>query len=417
MKVLLINNFHYRKGGSETVYFNTGKMLEEAGHEVVWFSLADAKNLPCPQADYFAPRGRGPLSRLRNYFYNKAVAQRLDALLEAEKPDIAHVHLIWGGVGAAIFGPLQRHGVPLVHTVHDYRMVCPAYTFRSGRGQVCEQCLEGDYRPCLQNRCAGGSWLRSFLMVKEMQQRQQKYSPLRNIDGFLFVSRFCQEKHIEKMPGFAQARSTVIYNTVPDLLARVAPGGKLPKRGDYLLYCGRLSHEKGVATLLDAVLPHPECTLKIVGTGPMETALREKVAASGATHVEFLGFRTGDDLYRLVAGASFVVVPSEWYENNPMSVIEACALGRPVIGAAIGGIPEIVLEGRTGWLFPSGDARSLEAVLEKALAMPEAAYAEMAAAARAYYEANFSPGKHYRALLAFYRSIIQSRIPSRAHEG
>lgn len=408
MKVLLINNFHYRKGGSETVYFNTGRMLEAAGHEVVWFSLQDEKNLPCEQSRYFASRGRGPLSRIRKYFYNREVARRLDALLDAEKPDIAHVHLIWGGVGAAIFGPLRRHGVPLVHTVHDYRMVCPAYTFRNGLGEVCEQCGEGNWRPCLKNRCSGGSRLRSYLMMREMQQRQKKYPPLANIDGFLFVSRFCRDKHIEKMPGFAGACSTVLYNTVPDLLERVSPDGALPPRGDYLLYCGRLSHEKGVETLIDAVLPHPEYNLKIVGTGPLEANLRAKVAAAGAKHIEFLGFHSGDELYRLVVGASFVVVPSEWYENNPMSVIEASSLGRPVIGAAIGGIPEIVPDGLSGLLFSSGDAKALEEVLEKALAMPAAVYTEMASAARRFYGENFSEAKHFRSLMAFYRSVIQS---------
>ena len=168
MKVLLINNLHYRRGGSETVYFNTGRLLEEAGHTVIWFSLRDGKNLPCDQLADFASRGGNILARLRNYFYNKDVARRLDALLEREHPDIAHVHLLWGGVGAAIFEPLHRHGVPLVHTVHDYRMVCPAYTFRNDRGRICEECSEGNYRPCLKNRCSGGSWIRSWLMMREM---------------------------------------------------------------------------------------------------------------------------------------------------------------------------------------------------------------------------------------------------------
>ena len=406
MKVLLINNFHYRKGGSETVYFNTGRLLEAAGHTVIWFSLRDEKNLPCDQAADFASRGGNIFAQLRNYFYNKDVARRLDALLEREHPDVAHVHLLWGGVGAAIFEPLRRHGVPLFHTVHDYRMVCPAYTFRDGRGRICEACSEGNYRPCLQNRCAGGSWLRSYLMMKEMQRRQKHYHPLQNIDGFLFVSQFCRDKHIEKNPGFAQAYSTVIYNTVPDLLAQLDMSA-LPPRGDYLLYYGRLSHEKGIETLLDAVLTRPDVTLKIVGTGPLEAQLRSRVAAAGASNIEFLGFHSGEDLYRLVAGAAFVVVPSAWYENNPMTVIEACALGRPVIGAAIGGIPEIVREGKTGYLFPSGDSQALGKVLDSALQLDAAAYTALSAAARRLYETHFSEAEHTRALLAFYRHESQ----------
>lgn len=407
MKVLLINNFHYRKGGSETVYFNTGRLLEAAGHTVVWFSLQDPKNLDCDQAGDFAKRGGNLFARLRNYFYNRDVARRLDALLEREHPDIAHVHLLWGGVGAAIFEPLRRHGVPLVHTVHDYRMVCPAYTFRNGRGAVCEACGEGNWRPCLKYRCAGGSWIRSWLMMKEMQRRQKKYHPLRNIDGFIFVSSFCRDKHIEKMPGFAEARSTVIYNAVPDLLAELEMSA-LPPRGGYLLCYGRLSHEKGVENLIEAVTARPELKLKIVGTGPLEERLRARVAAAGARNIEFLGFHSGKELYRLVAGASFVVVPSQWYENNPMTVIEACALGRPVIGAEIGGIPEIVREGETGWLFPSGDLQALGSVLDRAAKLQEADYAVISAAARRFYEANFSEAEHSRALMAFYDTVLHN---------
>ena len=407
MKVLLINNFHYRKGGSETVYFNTGRLLEAAGHTAIWFSLQDGKNLPCDQSADFASRGGNILSRLRNYFYNKDVARRLDALLEREKPDIAHVHLIWGGVGTAIFEPLRRHGVPLIHTVHDYRMICPAYTFRNGLGAVCEACSEGDWRSCLKNRCAGGSLIRSCLMMREMQLRQKKYHPLRNIDGFIFVSQFCRAKHIEKNPGFAKASGTVIYNTVPDLPAQLGMAA-LPPRGDHLLYYGRLSHEKGVETLIEAVTARPEMKLKIVGTGPLEAQLRSRVAAAGARNIEFLGFHSGEELYRLVAGASFVVVPSEWYENNPMTVIESYALGRPVIGAAIGGIPEIVREGETGWLFPSGDPQSLGSVLDEAAKLPEADYAAISAAARRFYAANFSEAEHSRALLAFYDTVLQN---------
>ena len=407
MKVLLINNFHYRKGGSETVYFNTGRLLEAAGHTVVWFSLQDPKNLDCDQAGDFAKRGGNLFARLRNYFYNRDVARRLDALLEREHPDIAHVHLLWGGVGAAIFEPLRRHGVPLVHTVHDYRMVCPAYTFRNGRGAVCEACGEGNWRPCLKYRCAGGSWIRSWLMMKEMQRRQKKYHPLRNIDGFIFVSRFCRDKHIEKIPGFAAACNTVIYNAVPDLLAELEMSA-LPPRGGYLLCYGRLSHEKGVETLIEAVMARPELKLKIVGTGPLEERLRARVAAAGARNIEFLGFHSGKELYRLVAGASFVVMPSEWYETLGMTLIEGSSLGRPSIAAAIGGIPEVVPDENKRLLFSSGDIVSITEALDRAAALTDSAYEEMSATARLFFEANFGEERHTRALLDFYDTVLHN---------
>ena len=402
MKVLLINNFHYRKGGSETVYFNTGRLLEAHGHQVVWFSFEDEANLPCAQSDYFVKKSASTLGQMKDYFYNGKVRKALERLLEAEKPDIAHVHLLWGGMTPAIFDALRKYNVPLVHTVHDYRMVCPAYTFRNGAGEICEKCHAGSYISCISGRCSKGSLPQSAMMAAEMYSRGLFHSPVKNIDGFIFVSRFCEEKHIEHNKAFAKARRMVLYNSV-DV---DAPASAV--RGDYFLYYGRLSYEKGVEDLIRAFSRQGAPKLKIVGTGPVEDSL--KALAAGAANIEFLGYRSGEPLFDLVRGCSFVIVPSRWYENNPMTIVEAYAYGKPVIGARIGGIPEI-LEGQgTGFIYPSGDVEALAGAVSEVSAVSDEAYAEMSARARRFYEANFAEAPYYDKLINFYQDCIGNKI-------
>jgi len=402
MKVLLINNFHYRKGGSETVYFNTGRILENYGHQVIWFSFKDEKNEPCGQSEYFPSHSGGKLRQALDYFSNKGAAKALDALLAVEKPDIAHVHLIWGGISPSIFKVLEKHKIPLVHTVHDYRMVCPAYTFRNGNGQICERCAKGCYIACAKNRCSKGSFVQSVMMTAEMYWRSIFHNPLKHIGGFLFVSQFAESKHIEYNHGFAASQRIVLYNSVDVPSAEVSR-----TRGKYFLYYGRLSYEKGVEDLIKAFASENAPSLKIVGTGPLEEQLR--VQAAGHDNIEFLGYRSGEPLFELVRNCSYVIVPSRWYENNPMTIVEAYAYGKPVIGARIGGIPEI-LEGKgTGLLFESGDAESLKQSIAAACEASEEKYSEMSVAARNFYEANFSEDGYYHKLIDFYGKVCQNK--------
>lgn len=400
MKILLLNNFHYRRGGSEAAYFNLGRLLESRGHEVMWFSFADPANEPCPQSAYFPPRPANALEGAFSYFWNRRAARALERLLQAEKPDLAHVHLIWGGLSPSVLRVLRRHRIPVVHTAHDYRLVCPGYIFRDGAGKVCERCRRGHYLPCLKHRCAKGSLPQSLLMTLEMYTRQLFHNPLRLIDGFIFVSRFARERHLAHDRHFANARSAVIYNAMP------MPQHPAQTPGDEYLYFGRLSREKGVDTLIDAFLRLPDLHLKVVGTGPLEDALRAKVAAAGASNISFCGYMNWSQLQPVIAASRFVMVPSEWYENNPLTVIEAYAAGRPVIGARIGGIPEIVPDGETGYLFPSGETDALCEVLRRAAALTDEQYAGLSRAAFSFFREHFNEEKACLAVEAFYREVL-----------
>lgn len=397
MKVLLINNIFYRKGGSEVVFFNTANLLKEHGHEVVFFSFKREANLQCKQSQYFPGLGN-KLAQIKNYFWNSTAAYQLDKLLTVEKPDIAHVHLFWGLMSPSIFSVLKRHHVPIVHTVHDYRMICPAYTFKNNKGDICEECGGGHFINCIKYKCCKGSLMQSVLMASEMYIRNARYHPVDNIDGFIFVSNFAREKHIQYDAKFKNATSIVLYNyTVP---VENHTGDK----HDYILYYGRLSREKGISTLIEAIKRNPLIRLKIIGTGPIEEQLK---SYHQCPNVEFLGYKTGKELVDLVSSAKFVCVPSEWYENNPMTIIEAYSFGTPVIGARIGGIPEIIVEGKTGYLFESGNVESLEDTLIKALSQTGNTYKAMSKASYDYYLNNFSEAQYYEKLMSFYNTILE----------
>lgn len=404
MKVLLINNCFFRRGGSEAVFFGTADLLKEMGHEVVFFSMEDDHNIHTNIPEYFVGRG-GKFSQLRDYFSNPAAARKLEELLVKEKPDIAHAHLFWGGISPSIFAVLKKHRVPFVHTVHDYRMVCPAYTFRNGKGLVCEKCKGGHFLECFKGHCSKGSAIQSALMTAEIYYRNWRWHPAKEIDGIIYVSNFAKQKHEEFDGRFSKTKNIVLYNftTVGE---KYQP---LEKDGGYYLYYGRLSHEKGIATLVETFSKHPELELKVVGTGPKEEELRQK----NFVNVEFVGYKTGEELYNFVRNAKFVCVPSEWYENNPMTIVESYSMGVPVIGANIGGIPEIIEEGETGLLFESGDTESLEKAVQKAHKLSHEEYNMMKAEALRFANDHFDSEKYKERLIEFYEEVINEFKGSR----
>lgn len=407
MKVLLINNCFFRRGGSEAVFFGTADLLKEMGHEVVFFSIEDDHNIHTNFPEYFVRRG-GKFSQIKDFFSNKKAAQKLEEILEKEKPDIAHVHLFWGGISPSIFKVLHNHGVPLVHTAHDYRMVCPAYLLTDGTGQYCARCIGGRFYNCALHKCSKGSVVESTLLAVEMYYRNRKWHPAKEIDGILFVSNFSKQKHLEFDRRLDNVKTMVLYN---------CPGKKVKDSlcltqntfDSYYLFYGRLSEEKGVPTLLKAFEKFPQLKMKVVGTGPLEESLKNFCNEKGLGNVEFLGYKSGKELFDLVAGAKYVCVPSECYENNPMTIVEAYSLATPVIGAAIGGISEIVADGNTGYTFESGNTDSLIAVLDKASSLGQEDYVNQKKAAYQFAQENFSREKHLERLLGFYEMIINNK--------
>ena len=239
-------------------------------------------------------------------------------------------------------------------------------------------------------------------MAAEMYERNIFFNPTKKIDGFIFVSEFSRAKHIEYAPAFADVASTVIYNTAEHPADEFVNHHKR----SYFLYFGRLSSEKGIETLIDVFKELPDTRLAIVGTGDEELKLRG--LAAGFNNIEFKGYKHGDELKRIIADASFIIIPSEWYENNPMTVIEGYMQGIPVIGSATGGIPEIIEEGKTGYTFTCRDRNDLIAKIKKASCLSDTEYTEMSLSAKRFAENNFNEDAYYNKLMSFYKQIINN---------
>jgi glycosyltransferase involved in cell wall biosynthesis len=282
--------------------------------------------------------------------------------------------------------------------VHDYRFICPAYLFLDGNNQICEKCKSGFYLNCTLKKCSEGNFFQSLLLSVDAYYRKYRINPVRFAERFIFVSDFIRQKHIEFNPAYLP-KASLLYNFVPGL-EKVNP---VHTKGDYFLFYGRLSREKGVDTLIQAA-QQAGIRLKLAGTG----SLSEKYGSSPDPRIEFLGHQTGAALWKLVSQASFVLVPSEWYENNPLTILEAYGLGKPVIGSRIGGIPEIVQDGQSGFLFEPGNINELAALLKKAADMDELEYQRMSMSARRFANKTFEPEKHYAQLIKIYTETIQA---------
>lgn len=403
MKVLLINNCHWPRGGSETVYFNTARLLKEYGHEVIFFSYEDKRNVITEGREYLIKGSEG-IHKLKEYFCNMRAAHILDKVLSKEKPDIAHAHLLWGGMTSAIIPVLHKHGVPLVHTAHDYRLVCPAYLFKDGKGHQCERCKGGRYYECAIHCCSKGKMMESALMMMEMYYRSWKFNPLNLIDGFIFVSNFSRNKHVEFEPRFNETKTIVLYN-FPSKHLEESYNKNVDSYDSYFLFYGRLSAEKGILTLIKAFERCPQMQLKVVGIGPQESELKRYVANHQMKNVTFLGYKNGKDLFDIVANAKYVCVSSECYENNPMTIVEAYSLGTPVIGASIGGITEVIFDAETGYKFESGNVDSLVGTLNKANNVDKKFYATLKHGAYDFAHNNFSSRKYLEKLIGFYKEV------------
>ncbi len=351
-QLLSINNYYYRRGGSEAVFFEHNRLFEQAGWNVMPFAMHHPMNLPSPWSEYFVSdtSGAGSASvagkalRAINAIYSSEAARRVGALVRAHRPDIAHAHNIYHHLSPSILVALRRQGIPVVLTLHDLKLACPAYKMFS-HGKVCESCRGGALRNVIKNRCIQDSKAMSSLVWLESTLHQLLGMYRSTVTQFVVPSRFFLAKFAEW--GLDTSRFSYVPNSV-DVEAHVPRG----EPGDAFVYAGRLVPEKGVDTLVRAAA-QARVRLRIVGTGPEEAGLR-KLAAELGGDVEFAGYLTGDPLQAAIASARAIVVPSIWYENAPLSVLEANALARPVIGADIGGIPELIRPGETGFVFQSG---------------------------------------------------------------
>ena len=428
MKVILVNKFHYRKGGSETYYFDVAEGLRRLGHEVHFFAMEGPENEPCEDSDLFVsakdyngPTGLGQkISAAASLIYSKESKRRFQELCERVRPDVVHMNLVHRQITLSILDApyIKDHKVPVVFTSHDYILVCPSYVMLDGRGGVCDACLGGHFLNCLKRKCVKGSTAKSGMAFAEAEFLRAT-GAYGKIDRIIAPSEFMRAKLIEG--GFPPEQVVRMQNFAKDEVLASARNGadRTDWENPYLLFFGRLSKEKGVDVLIDAFaralpeLPH-NLRLVIAGDGPERTAIEEKLAGmerSDAARVELIGFQAGEDMRRYAERASLAIASSRWRENMPYSIVEAFALGTPVVGTDIGGIPELVVEGSTGFLAEPGDAESLSAAIIRAskLLMDRAAYGKMQSACRSYVLEHCNQSRYMENLTALYQELIDSK--------
>ena len=401
--LLSINNYFYRRGGAEVVFLEQNRLFEEIGWQVVPFAMQHPKNMDSPWQDYFVDEiefGEAysfwqRAARAAKITYSFEARRKIGELAMHVKPTVAHGHNVYHHLSPAIFERLKALGIPTVLTLHDLKIACPAYKMLTHDG-VCERCKTGAIWNVATNRCVKDSLALSLVILMETAVHRLLGCYSRHVDRFVVPSRFYLEKLVEW--GWPRERFMYIPKFVDE--TQVLPHGA---PGQAFVFFGRLGPEKGLATFVRA-LALAGAKGRIIGTGPEEERLRQLAATTGAD-VEFLGYRTGEKLFDAIRGARAVVLPSEWYENAPMSVMEAYALERPVIGAAIGGIPELIRDEETGAVFQSGDVETLAKRLCEFSSKPDAEIIAMGKAGRRWVEQDFTAVRYRERLLDLYRSM------------
>lgn len=419
LKIILVNKFHYIKGGTETYVFSLAEELRRQGHEVHFFAMRDPQNEACEDEKYFVtPRDyndskQGFLTKANdaiNLIWSREARDKFEQMLRDIKPDVVHLNLVHRQISLSILDAPSLKGIPVIYTSHEYIMICPAYTMLNGRGEVCEECLGGHFWNCVRNKCIKASVAKSVLAFMESEYIElRKY--YKRFNMIIAPSNFMATKLAQG--GIAKQKIVVMKNFLSDYVDGCTFNEA--DHGDgYFLYFGRLSKEKGIEVLIDAYLKYlnngedEHLRLLIVGDGPDRTVLEKRAAENRLTrNIFFTGRKQGEELKSLVSRAKFSIVPSVWYENMPYSILESLAVGTPVIVSRTGGMSEVVKDGSTGYLINPGDVNSLQEVLGRATHLDRESYRLMQKACSEYVKKEHSPASYTKRLLTVYGTAIK----------
>ncbi len=402
-RLLSLNTYYYRRGGSDVVFFEHNALFRGLGWQTAVMAMHHPKNEPSPWSLLFVDEIefgheyslRDKIVMVGKVIYSWEAKRKLAALLDAFPADVAHAHCIYHHLSPSVLVELRHRGIPTVMTAHDLKLACPAYKMLNRNG-VCEKCRTGNLLHLVANCCIRDSLPVSALIMIESAVHKSFGLYRRNLDRVITPSLFHKQKLMEW--GWPEQQLVYIPNYVDVKVynERFSPG-------DYFLYFGRLAMEKGLATLIRAAAK-ARVKLIIAGTGPEATVLKALATKVGG-EIEFLNFVSGEPLWKLVREGRAVVLPSECYENAPISVLEAYACGKPVIGARIGGIPEMVRERETGTLFESGNVDDLAEVLCRFGNMPNGSIAAMGKDARNFVSQKFTVRQYLSKMLTLYEGL------------
>lgn len=364
MKILIVNKFLYPNGGSETYIFNLGKELERQGHTVQYFGMEHEGRIVGNRVNAYTEdmdfHGGSKLSKISypiKTIYNEDAQKKIREVLDDFWPDVVHLNNFTYQLTPSIIVEIVNwrketgHPCKIVFTAHDYNLICPNHQLHNpNTHKNCNKCLGGHFINCTKGKCIHGSKAKSLIGTMEAEY-WNKRGIYKSIDSIICPSKFLKKK-FDTNPLFSD-KTVAIHNFIDKV------EWKNVVKKDYVLYFGRFSEEKGIRTLLAAAMDLPNVKFIFAGKGPLEDEVKK------VPNIKDVGFKSGGELESLIREALVSVYPSEWYENCPFSVMESQMYGTPVIGAKIGGIPELIKSDKTGEVFKSGDKEALKDEISK----------------------------------------------------
>jgi glycosyltransferase involved in cell wall biosynthesis len=402
VRILHVNKFLYRRGGAEAYMLDLSELQRSAGHQVEFFAMRHPDNLPATYGDAFpsfvefetAPPTLGGKARAAGrLLWSTSAARGMSDVLRAFRPDVVHLHNIYHQLSPSILRATRRAGAPMVMTLHDYKLVCPTYRLLDLHG-ICEACIAHRFWNPTLRRCNRGSVTASTLNGAEMTLHTLlgAYDP---VDRFVCPSRFLEGRMRAGRVYPDRLRWVPNYVDAASIEPKAAPGGNV-------LSVGRLSEEKGVDVLIEALARSPSLHVDVLGDGPARPALERLVGSLGVQErAVFHGRVPASEVHARMREAAVVAMPSRWYENMPIAVLEAFASGVPVVASELGGIPELIDDGVDGILVPPDEPADLADALTSLTDDRPRAF-RMGKAARAKVEEHYAPGSHLERIEALY---------------
>ena len=403
MKILLVNKFHYLKGGSEKYYFELGKLLKKMGNSVAYFSMEDEKNIKTGDKEYFVKKidlNTGSKLKALDVIYSNEKYQKMKEAIEDFKPDIVHLNNFQRQLSASIVKACNDKNVPIVFTSHDMQAICPASSMLCN-GKICEECIEKGYISCINKNCIKNSKLKSILAVIEAKYYRRK-NIYAKIDYIISPSEFIKRQLI---------KGKIKYKRMETLHNFVLDNGRkenLSNKG-YAFYFGRLSIEKGILDVLHAIKNIENAKLIIAGDGPEKEKIIEFIQKNNLEEkVKLVGYLNQDEIRKYIQESKFVVVPSIWYENCPYSILETMEIGKPIIGSNIGGIPELIENGKNGYLYKFGNIEELSEKMN-ILFSDDILAKKQTRMSRELYEQKYNEKYYYEEIMKIYENLIKER--------
>ena len=362
MRILMVNKFLYSRGGCENYMLFLGEQLEKMGHEVQYFGMYDEKNTVGNKAGKytqnmdFHSKGIARFLYPFKIIYSSDSKKKIMQVIEDFKPDIVHMNNINFQLTPSVIYGVKKKGIPLVQTVHDYQMICPNHLlYNFDKNEICEKCLGGSYFNCVKNKCIHNSRVKSIIGAVEAKL-YALLGTYKKVDLYISPSYFLEEKLISAK-SFYKGKTKTIHNFIDK--NKFVRENK--ESDDYIAFAARLSKEKGVELLAETAKLLPEYTFMVAGDGP------DKNLLENIDNVKLVGFLSGDKLTSFMANAKAFIVPSIWYENCPLSILEAECMGVPVVTMNNGGMAELIKDGETGILVNEPTPEGLATALRRAL--------------------------------------------------